>query len=297
MKKLFLTLNLLFCITLLAVAQNNATVKQLGNINEANISQIYQAGASTDINSATITQTGNNNKVPDLQQRGAGNRFTITQVGYRNRTSAFTDQGGSDGTAVPSYDGVIEITQIGNENFVDDADQLGTGNELYINQGTDGAPGNNNYVTVDAQVSIGGTGNRIRITQIGDNNAVGNPNTQAGAYQEGSGNSMAITQRGGASAGKKEEFTPPEADFDNRFLKSQFGGEGLIQLGNNNKLTIDQNGESSVDLVYQNGTGNIAYIMQIGADNVTVVKQVGLSNTANITQNGIGNSATINQSN
>ncbi|WP_340104128.1 hypothetical protein [Rhodohalobacter sp. 8-1] len=279
MKKLStLTLGLFFAAGSAFAQSNEATVSQAGDQNEATIQQVYQAGGSGDNNEAFTTQTGNLNVVAGLKQRGAGNWHGIVQTGDNNLVDRYPNQGSSQGG---SYDGYISITQLGDDNKVWDADQAGSENSLTVTQrGGD-------IVNVEAQISPeGGVGNAIVIDQYGGGNAVGefSPNG-SGAYQEGEGNSMDITQDGGAKAGIASVYVSGATE---KFFRSAIeGGQGLIQLGDDNMLTIEQDGASTVGFVIQKGDLNKASVYQTGDLNTATVSQVGNSNEAIITQSGI----------
>lgn len=275
MKKLItLTFVLLFTAGIV-FGQNNATVNQSGLSNYVNIEQVYQGGSSVSANEAIVEQIGDNNIIENLRQRGAGNTYDVYQQGDGNLVTQFPRQGDTG----PSFNALIDIDQIGNDNVVHDADQSGYGNQITITQN-----GNGNFADVEAQISPAGNqivGNTVVITQTGDGNAVGT-GTGTGIYQNGTNNMMTIVQENGSRAGTMS--------IQNMFgIPAQEGGQGLVQLGANNTLTINQMGlGSEVRFVLQDGTGNTATINQglnSGGMNTADVTQIGNNNTATITQN------------
>jgi hypothetical protein len=267
--------------------KNNALVGQNGDKNVAKVDQMYISGGSDTRNGAVVSQVGGSNTVLRLHQAGAGNAFGVTQHGFNNIVSIHPDQGDANGGA-PSFDGNIQIHQTGLGNKVWDADQAGYGNQLTIIQ-DGGVEGGANIANVEAQVNLdeGTPANVINITQNGSDNVVGGYGTdKAGAYQEGSGNTMNITQTGGAHAGT-QHYLPSGGpnSFTELYFRSQIeGGQGLIQLGKNNQITTNQTGQSFIPVLYQNGEGNVFNVTQTGNGNTYTGYQVGNNNTAKVIQ-------------
>ncbi len=110
-------------------------------------------------------------------------------------------------------------------------------------------------------------------------NSVGTNGTATGAYQSGEGNSMDIDQLGGNNMAGTETV---QSDG----MPSQEGGQGLVQLGDDNSMTLYQNGwGNEVSSVLQDGDLNKASVTQNSSNNVAVVSQIGSNNSAVITQN------------
>lgn len=276
MKKLAtLTLGFFLAAGSAFAQSNDATVDQTGDQNEVSIQQVYQADGSGENNEAITTQTGDFNVVASLKQWGAGNWYEIVQTGDNNLVDRYPNQGSTQGG---SYEGYISITQLNDDNKVWDADQAGSENSITVTQrGGD-------IVNVEAQISPeGGVGNTIVIDQYGGGNAVGEFSSNgSGAYQEGEGNSMDITQEGGAKAGIASVYV---SGVTKKFFRSAIeGGQGLIQLGDDNMLTIEQDGASTVGFVIQKGNLNDASVYQTGDYHSATVSQMGDSNMATITQ-------------
>jgi hypothetical protein len=337
MKKLItLTFALLFSAGI-AFGQNSATTNQSGNNNSAKVAQ-HNSG-----NEATITQDGNKNTVQKMNQTYISNNDAsginvayVSQVGNRNTiknngnfdgaiqagasNSFSVDQDGK-GNVVEnihqgtnsnlSTNGTMDITQGHNApgedihnsyNYVYHADQFGNDNHLTVTQ-TD-----EDHVYVQAQVSKGLVGNTINIHQLSWDSKVGHKDNGHGsggygAYQQGSDNSMDITQGAWAAAGtQKVEDVFSNAPYDNA------GGQSLVQFGKSNSLTIDQAGSSygygsnghygdnEIGAVLQNGYLNHASITQgLDVDATANLMQRGYNNGATIDQNGAGGTATIMQ--
>lgn len=271
MKKLTTLLFVLVFASSMAYAQNDATVDQDGNDNNASIEQEYQAANGvTANNEAIVAQTGDQNDVALLNQNGAGNEYNVNQEGDNNLVNQWPEQGKNG----PSTNGLIDIDQIGNSNEVHDADQTGENNRAIVSQN-----GVGNFVDIEGQRSAGTAGNLIDILQEGDGDHAVGTGTGTGAYQDGVGNSMDIDQSGWGQAAGTESV---QSDG----VPGQEGGQGLVQLGQDNELIIDQNGSANtVRSVLQDGTSNMADIQQNGSNNSAAVSQIGAGNSATVTQN------------
>ncbi|SHF32917.1 Curlin associated repeat-containing protein [Fodinibius roseus] len=273
MKKLTTLLFVLVFASSMAYAQNDATVDQDGNDNNATVNQTYTSGA---MNEASINQIGNDNTVERLNQLGGGNWFGVTQDGDDNLVKSHAEQGSN---AAESQGGSITISQTNDGNGVWDADQAGSENNATIYQDGD------DVANIEAQVSpSGGSGNTILIDQMDGANSVGAFSSNGpGAYQEGEGNSMDITQNGGAAAGTESKMI---TGVNSNFFRGNIeGGQGLIQFGNDNEMRIDQDGASTVEFIVQDGNLNVADVMQTGNGHTASVSQVGSNNGASIIQN------------
>ncbi len=318
MKKLItsaftLTIALLFSAGM-AFGQNNATTQQSGNNNSAKIAQ-HNSG-----NEATIVQDGNNNTVQKMDQTYLANSDAngvnvadIKQVGNKNTVK---NNGNYDGAIQAGASNLFHVDQDGKGNVVENihqgksgnistngimdivqgknaggdyrwpnynvvyhANQFGNGNELHVKQNEeDGA-------YIQAQVSTGETGNFINIYQNGHESMVGHKDNGHGsggfgAYQNGTNNSMDIQQETHSYAGGQtvnSVFSSYTGDH---------GNQGLVQLGSDNTLSIDQGGNgSTVGAVLQSGTGNTGTITQGAGANTASMLQSGTGNTTTITQN------------
>lgn len=294
-KIITLTFALLF-ITGTAFAQ--VVIDQRGGNNRMTLDRKHvSVGSVTGANMAKITQNGRDNTA-HINQVGAGNRFTVRQVGSHNLVKDVIHQGGWswhgavwDIDAGPSINGIIEIVQKGHYNVVHDADQAGYGNEVYIKQ-----KGRHNLVDIEIQYNYNGVAsenNVITISQYGNGNKVGDgtPSTGVGAFQRGRGNTMTITQHGGATAGT-------QSVSNQHGYPSWEGGQGLVQLGRGNTLIIDQTGSGSVvQFVMQDGAHNYVKITQTNKNSrapvLVDVTQWGRHNKAYITQNSARSDVSI----
>lgn len=280
MKKLVTFLFVFAFISSMAFAQNSSTVTQSGDGNEASVNQQHVGVGAQNI--AVVEQIAGEdegNTVLSLNQYGADNLYDIYQDGNGNVVRQHPEQGKHG----PSINGEIDIDQMGDDNTVHDADQTGYGNTVNITQ-----DGNNNFVDVEGQDSrVPGeleTGNTVNVTQYGDGNMVGT-GTGTGIYQTNGGNVINITQDEGSRAGTQSVQTSTG-------LPIQEGGQGLVQIsGYDNTMNINQYGSGSkVKYVLQDGSLNTVNINQglssMGGMHTAEVTQVGVDNTANITQNG-----------
>jgi hypothetical protein len=212
-----------------------------------------------------------------------------------------------------STNGVMDITQgkhsngnynYPNYNYVDHASQFGNDNQLTVNQAEE------NHAYIQAQVSTGKTGNSIDINQKGIESSVGHKDNGHGgggygAYQNGTNNSMDITQGTHAYAGTKmvSDIFSGKEGYD----AGGHGNQSLVQLGHDNSLMADQAGHgSTIVAVLQNGAGNsadytqaaganMAGSAQFGNDNQVTFTQGTGQNAAAVTQFGDGNTSTITQ--
>lgn len=158
---------------------NNATVDQIGQLNSISLLQLNAAAALTGGNVATITQSGENNKVHAEQATGNapetpvyGNHLSISQT---------------------ADNGLIEVYQIGgvggnnafltqeSDNSIIRVIEKGSYNSATVNQ--NGGAYNNVYLELDnttaattlgnnATITQTGTGNVFQVKFIGDNNQI-----------------------------------------------------------------------------------------------------------------------------
>lgn len=278
MKRLITLIFIFTLVSSMAFAQNEATVEQIGTSggqNQATIDQLYEeAFGVSGVNVADVFQTGDHNLVEELIQWGSGNEYTVYQDGSYNTVKRFPEQGKVEKSA----NGLIDIDQFGVENTVWDADQSGENNTNIIYQ-----EGIGNFADVEGQRSGGPAGNDINIYQDGDYHKVGT-GTGTGAYQEGVGNDMDIDQTGEYNAAGTESVQGISSEWSG--VPNQEGGQGLVQLGSDNEMTILQTGDNNtVKFVLQDGIQNMTDIMQNNSGNFTDVTQKGFGNETTVTQN------------
>jgi len=297
---------------------NDADVNQSGDDNLARLDQVFSGGQGT--NEAVIDQSGNENAVLSFGQRGSGNELVIDQSGHRNLVDTPAEQGEPGNN---SFNGIMEITQSGDDNEVFDADQEGYANTTKITQS-----GDDNFVNVEAQLNtdaplgVGQTRNFIRITQETAHNEVGT-NGQIGVMQKDQNNRLEIIQTGlnRNVIGSKSIASAADFDFDDFNFRGETGGpakdKGVVQVGDGqNTADLTQSGyKNEVEFVLQDsregttdgimtntiesdqlGSEGTARFIQDGVGNTADLSQFGFFNNASIFQTGNGNTASVIQS-
>lgn len=269
MKTLTALILSIFLFAEVSWGQNNATILQSGPNHNISIQQTFQPGTQVIANEVIVSQKGNSSNAPQIRQRGAGNRYEVLQDGLQNTLRRHAYQGDKG----PSYNALIYINQLGEGNIVHDADQTGFGNKTSISQN-----GLGNFADVEAQYSAPtGSGNAVSIMQTGNLNSVGN-GTATGVYQDGEQNEMTIIQENGATAGS-QPIQPIGYIM-------QEEGQGLVQIGVNNNMSIDQSGSgNNIHYGLQSGVGNLASVTQHSMENDADFTQLGIKNMSTITQN------------
>jgi len=240
---------------------NNLDLDQLGNSNEAGVTQEHHGDA-------TVLQSGNSNEA-GVRQGGAAfgalNEVAIAQHGDINMADAYQSGEGNKATigqgvsAYTSNDNDASITQLGDGNNASFSLTWGDLNDVTVDQ-----DGNNNYSefsvkygdenTVSADVE--GSSNRTRFHVNSDwgsmssGNTIniqklGNTNYVAGSIKGGS-NMVDIVQNGN----------------NNMIGTSWYTGDGVSITGNSNMVDVDQmsNGNSSLNSVA--GNNNSISVMQ-----------------------------------
>jgi len=260
----------------MAYSQNESTVTQLGQVNNA-----------------SVTQTGSN-KATVLQETLLGatnNNATVLQNGTGN--TSFSDQLQQAGKAAPQN---ISVTQIGNENGAIQLQGFGyTGyNDAIISQkssentGFQQQDGYNLTATINQSGGNGNTGGQnqngaylnARIDQLGASNF-------GDQKQSGINNSATISQTGdGNIAGQKQAGgtynSPPvylsghissisqigSGNFANQTVEGTENNiTSIVQEGIGNFSTHNVNGSSNISKLYQT-KGGYATLSQIGVMNV-----------------------------
>lgn len=196
----------------------------------------WQEGNS---NAADITATGQSARIDAFEQRGTGNRATVSinNNNYDNQSVALVAQHGDGNFYHLLSDGngnVSHLTQTGNENQAE-ALISGSSNNTTINSN-----GNSNT----AYMNIQGNNNTANINQIGNANE---------AHQEinGSNNMLAIVQQGygnyakEAINGSNNQLSINQQGNNNRGTLDITGNDnniGLSQIGNNQNYVLTQTG-------------------------------------------------------
>jgi hypothetical protein len=271
MKKLItLTFALLFSAGI-AFGQSSATTDQTGDNNQANITQ------KNGHNDASITQTNNS---------GQGQKASIGQI-YQ--------------AGVTSGKNTASITQAGSNNKSIDLRQYGAGNVYTVTQ-----KGTDNKITslpdqgffFFGQPVIPSYNAVIKMTQKGDQNII------SGVNQLGNGNTFIINQIGDKNKASMGAQINSGSVADGNYMKIDQNGDGnnagykygLYQIGQDNSLTLTQNGGalfgSTINTV---GTYSGA-VFQVGSDNtITATQDAGSNVITSILQGGTGNVVSIDQ--
>lgn len=267
MKKVSLFLIMGFAATF-AMAQNTATVTQTGDNHKADVTQ--KGGM---LNSATILQNGGNgNRIgapvagdvgvdagvdlslaKGLVQEGNSNVANITQTGNLNIIQQFRPNG-----PVPIFNSVyqkgnsnnLEMKQIGDKNVIGQAPHEYNGLDQTQGSGNDAKilqQGNLNKLTYFYQLN---DGNIADIKQVGNSNTIGS-----------------ATQ-------KKQDNISPTGNY----LK-------ILQTGNSNNATLNEQGDHVTGDINQFGDGNIAAMQLTHSYAFGDIDQIGNSNKATITIN------------
>jgi hypothetical protein len=256
----------------------NGSVKQLGNHNEADVTQ---QGGTNNIYGGVGGTVNNIWQTSSTAAAALTNKVTISQQGAAPGTYA-SPSGGSDYNYAPELIGKVEqihtggaantltLTQIGGihsaGNTINLAYQNGAGNS-----GTATQTGRRNFIqTLSQDSSLAASGNTYVIAMTGDRNGLGG---LAGAAAAAGALSSSIVQIGG---GNDVNYQVLGGD-DNQFGFRQDGSDnkaiGITVTGDRNDLGVSQTGTDN-----QLSLGSIA-----GDDNNVGLVQDGTSNRAEVT--------------
>ncbi|UYV35826.1 hypothetical protein N4R57_12210 [Rhodobacteraceae bacterium D3-12] len=250
--------------------QNQSAVgEQFGNGNNLNISQRGNGNiagktvlAASWLNSAQTGTYGAN-----LVQQGNNNKHTIKQKGVNNNAASnHSYQQGNNNDA--------KLEQMGKNNSVQQFRQRGNGNTSTLKQ-----TGNGNHLSFVFSI---GNGNDQNINQQGTKNGVGN------LYNNGQ----------FASDLNALDNVPFLAGTDMAALSASKS----VQIGNGNKVDVDQTGSKNGFNIEQGTYSAKSYsskvkLNQKGSTNFAYAAQSGAAHTANVSQMGSGNRSFTNQSN
>lgn len=306
MKKLALTAAIISILASVAdttyAATNSATVNQNGTGNIGTITQSYAQGNNIDLqqgsgvsannSQALIEQIANDNTV-NASQQGDAQSIDIQQTGVGNIAGATTwkplSQTGENQQLIIKQQGTystVTSEQNGANNQANVSQGINnnasTNNKAAISQVGYGSVDNPNIVTItqDANDNIanatqsGGDRNSASITQSAINNI-------ANSQQQGSNHLIEIKQTGVNNIAGATEWQP------------------LSQTGENNSLTVTQQGTYSTVASEQSGANNEATVSQgvnnyAATSNKASVSQTGAwtnPNIISITQDSSGNEA------
>jgi len=236
-----MALALVFGLSGMALAGNDADVDQEGTVNTILIKQIGDSEIDIDqdagtTNWADVYQRGDGNDVDVRQDAKTSNWLFIDQLGLR---LALDNDNLLDLNQVAGTSNEADVVQSGNRNDADVRQDAGTFNRLFIDQlGDDnrlvGANSNGTINPLGAATQISATShNWLDCIQLGDNNKVG-------LYQNA-------------------HF------FNNAFIEQFDGGNSLVAWqhapGGSNELTIEQGGGMTASVVQNATTGNNVIII------------------------------------
>jgi len=254
MKKLTTLLAAFIFTAGMAFAQNNdATVDQTGDDNEAQVDQVISNGATVNLSQ---TENGSGSSFADIDQTGGANLTNLNQIG---NNSATIDQEGKHTVAgfnsnfnngvdqIPALQentggdqNVLNVTQRNNFSQVR-VDQVGGGNTIDVFQGGGisnvaklNQLGDNNNM----DISLVGSINRVEIQQLG----VGSHT----AYVDVSGDANNVTRNGQSKIMQDGELHFTDVMItgnDNAYVVNQTGFShtaNVTVMGNNNSSTITQ---------------------------------------------------------
>ncbi|KUF11465.1 hypothetical protein [Pseudoponticoccus marisrubri] len=262
-------------------------------------------------NDADIQQSGNDNFFDTIDQIGGNNSLTMVVTGDENGRERDLPGVGAPALAMATFSDlsgatVNQIRQLGEGNSAD-IDIDGNWNLIGLNQ--DGAGNSADSIIID------GNTNKLGVVQTGIDNdlavseILGNFN-DVGVLQLGNDNTASLTVDGGANEfgigqigvdnsqtinvigrqnGEGRTFNDPTF-ADTQTALDATGGllpRGLsIQLGNDNDIMHDVDGDRNVFAFAQVGNGNMIDGAQTGFTNMAAVVQFGPSNSTTFTQTG-----------
>lgn len=280
MKKVSLVLGMVLAASF-AMAQNTALVEQIASGGKATVSQTGTNNVTVrqldDQNTATVNQKTTGNVGFVLQLLGTKNTATLIQDGQTNKANLYQGiiagyaQSGTDPMAASKNTGYVR--QVGNNNDVYDFFQLGD-----ENTGSVDISGNSNRVEFQQGFTNYDSGEAVLSDKNHSSVIVTGSSNFAGMWQWGDENTSNITQTGsrnkaaisqGYSYQNQGIAYVPDA-FKNTSNVSQIGSDNNVramQLGDNNTLSLTQNGDFN-KVGGMQGTGLATYFRQTGDGNI-----------------------------
>ncbi|OWU84478.1 hypothetical protein ATO6_12355 [Oceanicola sp. 22II-s10i] len=274
-----------------SVVSNDLTIMQSSDDNFIGVVNQDIEGNITDPadgNIASITQqVGDGNDVQRLEQLGRNNDATILQSGTGNTILAVQQGDVYGGSTENNDDGLVSISQVGANNFIDTVEQFGSGHSaiLSITGDSNGTSGFSSGKAAEAAGAFNassqqfGVGNSVQMTIL---NASSN---QFGFYQDGTGN-MAVNI---LITGDANELGVHQTGTDNSLDLGTIAGMenivGLIQNGSGNVASLDVIGD-------QNGGYNAftgADAIAVGLTMPGLMEQIGTNNQIAMSVSGTGN--------
>ena len=237
-----------------------------------NVAVVTQYGSN---NTMTIDQNTRNGFVSAFQATNtSGNVIDIDQLAAGSATGAADDVAASRGNTA-------NVSQFANNNAAD-VDQTGSRNVATVEQRGVGA----------AAATLTPNTTPTTATAAGVANAFGN---------EGSGNLVVVQQSGNDNRGRVVQGAGVgrSASFDDGTAATRTEARNaearLIQTGNSNSGTIEQNGRGQRAEIRQSGNNNTAGILQeaTAVNAFARIEQSGSRNTFFIRQNAVNQSFTV----
>ena len=250
---------------------DNATVRQSGTDQVSVVMQRNYPSSNYGNNSASVTQSGQNQSV-FAYQYGQENNASITQTGTDTNvpSSSVKDSSTADngGAFAVSFHGVDQT-----QSHLNDAGARIIQDEAKNNSASLSQSGGDDKGTVMQWYAERNTAN---LNQSGTNNA-------GVAYQTGHDSTINISQ---SNANNKASVFQVSGDQDG----AAYGVVGADD-SYNNTASVDQSGQNGTALILQGGSNNAASINEQGSGPKDgTIRQVGTSNNASINQNYSGTS-------
>ncbi|PAU95291.1 hypothetical protein CK503_03595 [Aliifodinibius salipaludis] len=297
MKKLFVITALVLFSTTMGFAQNDAETEQVGDENEATVTQVGDNKATvyqgTQKYASSPVAVAEDNEAT-IMQDGAFEAFIIQgDAGTALNSSSSIDQSGTDG-----YADILQGVYNGGTAVSTNAsvEQRKSGNTAQIRQGLAGSTeggsanmtqngvGNTGIIYQGVQAQSSSLDNTATIIQSGNNNSsttilqgsklsLAGPGSGAGTAE---GNTATVIQNGDNNG--NGDGVRINQGINGGFALDNAGY--ILQNGDNNNAIINQG--VGINISSQNSEANI---YQHSDNNNATVNQKGMNNTTNVTQN------------
>ncbi|SOD95511.1 beta strand repeat-containing protein [Spirosoma fluviale] len=293
-------------------SQNNSTVinQSVAGQHTAYINQDGDDIFSSYNNTVAVNQTGSGNKTDirqlsaDSNKNGQGDSYNnaanVSQSNSLNQAFIFQRDLSAFNTATVNQNGVSDIAtitqsinSIANNATINQGAFSNGNNRASITQqqsAPDGGLGGNS-ATISQNLIAGGRDNIASIVQGILTSALNSNANLATINQEGSSNQARLQQTGDLNVA-----TILQTGNGNIVRNADASlNSSALQLGTNNRLTIEQAAGSSGNIanVAQIGSDNIANILQNGSGNTITFSEIGNGHNISVAQTGIGNTVSI----
>jgi hypothetical protein len=253
-------------------ANTNAVVEQVGDSNNATVTQTLATAATAVVIQGTDTYQANNGIAVVTQGAGSvGEQAVVVQ--HLNGNNANVNQNGTDqraGVAQSGNSNAATVVQTGTGSgspnfwgmgFTSGSEIEPTGVALVTSApGLAGDPNSvRNYVTSEGFEGVG-------ILQVGNSNSA--TSNQAGLH-----NTAVTIQVGDSNTGNITQGVAASDSYAQ-----------ITTTGTGNIAGISQNNANDTGLIYQNGTFNQAYLTQNSAAAFSTIAQSGNFNVTNVNQ-------------